>query len=93
MRLNDVFHNRQPQPGAASITAAGFINAEEAFEYFVQRFSWNAGAVVNDGYFNHFLPRLIFRGFHPHSTTMATIFDGVIDEIKNNLLHSVSINM
>ena len=49
MRLNDVFHNRQPQPGAASITAAGFINAEEAFEYFVQRFSWNAGAIVSGG--------------------------------------------
>src|SRR5262249_25070473 len=52
VQLGDMFHNRQPEAGAAELTAAGLVRAIKSFKNSRHIFAANSDAVIADAQHN-----------------------------------------
>ena len=82
VRLDDVFHNRQTQPGTASIAGATFIGPVKAVEQVIEVFRLYADAVIADFYQD--------KGFHIIKTDLGqaaffSVLDGIVHQVHHHL--------
>ena len=77
-----MFHNRQPEAGAAELTAAGLVRAIKSFKNSRQIFLTNSDAIV--AYAKHYFAPTTLRS-EMNLAMLPRIFDCVIEQIIENL--------
>src|SRR5439155_7877364 len=82
VQLGDVFHNQQPEAGAAELTAAGLVRAIKSFKNSRQIFLTNSDAIV--AYAKHYFAPTTLRS-EMNLAVLTRIFDCVIEQIIENL--------
>ena len=81
MQRHRVLDDGEPEPGAALVARAGFVDAIEAFEHARQVFGRNARARVA-----HLTPRAAIGFAHGHDDPAAlSVLDRVVDEVGKHL--------
>ncbi len=79
MGLDDLAHERKPQPGPAVLPGSGTIQLVEWFKDILQPAGWDADAGIGDGG-NHQIFAFPFDGYRDTSARRGK-FDPVIDEL------------
>src|SRR5260370_6044224 len=82
VQLGDMFHNREPEAGAAELRAAGLVRAIKSFKNSRQMFLTNSDAIV--AYAKHYFAPTTLRS-EMNLAVLTRIFDCVIEQIIENL--------
>src|SRR6266446_3681230 len=89
VRLHDVFDDGKTEAGAARLARAGAVHAVKSLEDAVLRLGGNSGAVVLDPELD-LLPSDRFSAY-THAAFVPAIFDGVLDQVEQDLLQPVGV--
>ena len=89
--LDDIFHDREPEPGAARVARAVLVDAVEAFEDVRLVVGGDSGAVVGDA--DAYFPVLARGGDADAEIIRATVAEGVAEQVRKNLLNPGSIDL
>ena len=90
MRLDDIFHDREPEPGAAGVAGSVLVDAVEPFEDVRLVVGGNAGSVVGDADTNF---RVMTGGGDADAGIFgAAMSEGVAEQVGENFLNPGSID-
>ena len=89
MRLDDMFHDRQPKPRTYLFPGPSLIHAVKSFENAIERFVRNPGSIVHHCYFGGVVGER--SGLYLHSTVFATILNRIVEQVREHLVQPLTV--